>query len=155
MRNLVILILLVVVGYFIYKNVVHRDPKDVRMYKSVVESWTKGDMGAIRPVCADPRVEMVFDTRSLANLCQTVGVSNVIEVKHEGVISAQGESATDYVVKGQVLVFFNPHGVQSEYYASFRGVFEFRMGLNNVAEQWTVTSIDIATKELGEYKYKR
>jgi len=154
MRNLLVLILLAIVGWFIYRNVVHQDPQEVRVYKSMVESWTKGDMNAIRPMCADPRVEMVFSVRSLVNLCQPMGISNVVEFKHEGVTSSPGQSSTDYIVKGQVLVFFNPHGVQAAYAATFRGVFEVRMELRNVAKQWTVTSVDIQGKEIGEHKYK-
>jgi len=154
MRNLFVLFFLAIVGYLIYTEVFKKDPPPIKVYKQIVNAWIAGDMSKIRPLCEEPRTETYFEARSFRSLLEPMGYSNIVETKFVDVVSQAGESATDSKVRGRIEVFFNPPGVKSENYASWRGVFMFDLGLKQVGEIWKITSMSVEKGEVGEFKYK-
>ncbi len=154
MRNFFILLFLALLGYLLYKEVLHRDPPPIKMYKDVAQAWVDGDMSKIRPLCEEPRTETYFEARNFRSLLGGIGLSNVVEIKYVNLVNTPGDQPMLSRVKADLEVYFNPAGVKSENYASWRGVFDFEVGLKQVGEIWKITSFNVSPKEVGEFRYK-
>lgn len=153
MKNILVLLLLGFIGYLVWQRFVNRDPEPVRVFKQTVESWAEGDMGSIRPVCANPMVENAFEYRSADFLTKPNTLATIVEHKYEDVTVAEGDAANEYKVSGRHLVFYNPPGIKASAYASWRAVFSHRLSLRNVAGEWQITEFGTDLVEKGEHRF--
>lgn len=152
MRNLFILAFLAMVGYLIYNQFIKRDPPPIAAYKMVMDSWVNGDLAKVRIMCEEPRLETIFEVRSLNNLAQPVGVNTVVEHSYTDLTATPGQSANEYAVGGRLTVLFNPPGVTSSVYGSFKAVLNIQLGLRQVGKLWKITSVKIERIEIGEHR---
>ncbi len=153
MKNILILLFLGLIGYMVWQRYVNRDPEPVRVFKRTVENWTEGDMGSIRPMCANPMVENAFEYRSAEFLTKPHTLATIVEYKYEDIAVTQGDAANEYTVSGRQLVFFNPPNVKAKAYASWRAIFSHSLGLEEVAGEWQITEFSTNLVENGEHRF--
>ncbi|MBD3242318.1 MAG: hypothetical protein GF331_17130 [Chitinivibrionales bacterium] len=155
MKNILVLLFLGAIGYLVWQRYLHRDPAPVRVFKETVENWAEGDMGSIRPMCANPMVESAFEYRSAEFLTKPQTFETVVEYKYEDVTVTQGDAANEYKVSGRQLVFYNPPGIKASAYASWRAVLSHTLHLQEVAGEWQITEFATNLVEQGEHRFAK